>query len=607
MDAHLTRSPSLSEKGTVLSNPTSSTSTSSSSSLAGSPPLPSTSRLSYESSHSSSRCSTATVTPTPTSASSDTLVAYGAHKPLQPSTLRLVITHAGAALTLFLATTDATIVSTALPTITSEFNANQAEYTWISVTYMLTQTAFQPLYGRLSDLVGRMAVLYGSIFIFALGSALCGAAQNITWLILARAIAGVGGGGIVSLVWTITSEIVDVRNHAKWSQALSLTWACSAVAGPLLGGVFSLYMNIPICALSTLILWLSLRHTYIGRSSQVSSWSAFAQRFDFIGLLLFMVGSSCIVIGFNLATQCGWTSVLTVALIVAGIVVLLLAATYEVRTKRDALFPPVVFKDRTIVITLVASFLHNFAFNAGTFYLALYLQAVNGLSPLEAGMAMLPYSLGSSLASMPTAWLIGWWAHRRPDTACQKYLICAGLAIASVGFGLMMLMSEHSSRACQVAFPLIAGVGLGMLFHAPYQVFTRALGRREVASGTSAFFLVRFTGATVGLAVAGAVFLDQLARTLPPGVDASMVLESVDALRPQEDWPEIVHALSLAIKAIWAVCCPCLGIALLISMFTRKISLDDAAASPGRGRDEQADEKALEARGGGAPVPLETV
>ena len=131
----------------------------------------------------------------------------------------------------------------------------------------------------------------------------------------------------------------------------------------------------------------------------------------------------------------------------------------------------------------------------------------------------------------------------------------------------MMLLSDTSPRSTQIAFPLIDGVGLGMLFHAPYQVFTRALRRQEVASGTSAFFLVRFTGATVGLvsfrastgtsaiahsgspkAVAGAVFLGQLRDRLPAGVDAPVVLETLDVLRARSDWPTILHALSLATK-----------------------------------------------------------
>ena len=278
------------------------------------------------------------------------------------------------------------------------------------------------------------------------------------------------------------------------------------------------------------------------------------------------------------------------------------------------------------MITLVVTFLHNLAFNAGTFYLALYFQvraslwfllvwpligeqAVNGLSPLEAGMTMLPYSLGSSLASMPSesssslqhftstltpasAQLPGSLgtisgatstppvksissvqASPCPRSDSVRVLHCLHhrSAGANEAQGLMMLMSDASPRSTQVAFPLIAGVGLGMLFHAPYQVFTRALRRQEVAAGTSAFFLVRCTGATVGLvsflcfssrnvcrrrsltprlrqAVAGAVFRDQLSETLPAGVSASSVLESLDVLQSRDDWPAILRALTLAIK-----------------------------------------------------------
>lgn len=111
------------------------------------------------------------------------------------STSRLLFVHIGAAMALFLATTDATIVSTSLPTIASDLAASQSQYTWVGVAYMLTQTAFQPLYGKLSDLMGRKNILYGSMLIFSIGSLLCGAAHSIEGLILARALAGIGGGG----------------------------------------------------------------------------------------------------------------------------------------------------------------------------------------------------------------------------------------------------------------------------------------------------------------------------------------------------------------------------------------------------------------------------
>ncbi|TFY83745.1 hypothetical protein EWM64_g280 [Hericium alpestre] len=360
----------------------------------------------------------------------------------------------------------------ALPTIVAQFGASQNEYTWVGVSYMLTQTACQPFYGRISDLVGRKNVLFASIFIFALGSLLCGTAQTILWLILARGLAGVGGGGIVSSVWVITSEIVEVHQRAKWSQALSITWSCSAIAGPLLGGVFSsshstllnwrwaFYLNLPICLVATIVLAISLHGTALSRP-QDATWRSFVERFDFLGLFLFIAASSCVIVGFSFVTLQGWTSPSTLSLVIIGVIAFVLAGFYEVNTRREALFPPAAFKDLAIIIILVVNFLHNFAFNAGTFYLALYYQP------------------------------------------------------------------------------------------------------HELATGTSAFFLVRFTGATVGLSVAGAVYQSQLSETL----------ETLSST-------EFSHAVARSIQAIWTLCAPCLGFALLLSVFLRSFSVDGTAEQP---------------------------
>ncbi|KII93380.1 hypothetical protein PLICRDRAFT_171143 [Plicaturopsis crispa FD-325 SS-3] len=505
------------------------------------------------------------------------------------SIFRLLMAHIGAALALFLATTDATIVSTSLPTITSDLAASETQYTWVGVSYMLTQTAFQPLYGKISDLVGRTTVLYGSMAIFAAGSLLCGAAQTITWLIIARAVAGIGGGGIVSSVWVITSEIVEVQSRAKWSQALSVTWACSAVAGPLLGGFFSntkslswrwaFYLNVPVCFVALVVLLISLRNVHLGRPKS-ASWRALGQKFDFIGLLLFMTGTSSIVVGFSFAADYGWTAPLTLTLIILGIVILICGGFYELRTKREALFPRAIFNNLTTGIILVVTFLHNFAFNAGTFYLALYFQAANGSTPLQAGLLMLPYSLGSSLASMPAAWFIGLWQKKTKDMSGQKWVICTGLILAALGFGLLILLHENSPSALQAVFPLIAGAGLGMLFHAPYQVFTKALKPQEIATGTSAFFLVRFTGATIGLSVAGAIFYGRLQSHLPAdyqftGSSSSIDWHSLHDLEPLELRSQVLHVVSSAIQAVWLVCAPCLGVALAISAFLRIHPMDN--------------------------------
>ncbi|KAF5377427.1 hypothetical protein D9615_005144 [Tricholomella constricta] len=518
----------------------------------------------------------------------------------QLSTFRLLMAHLGAALTLFLATTDATIVSTSLPTIASDLDASQNQYTWVGVAYMLTQTALQPLYGRISDLVGRKNVLFSSMAIFALGSLLCGAAQvrdlliqnqnirddsnqTITWLIAARALAGIGGGGIVSSVWVITAEIVEVQHRAKWSQALSLTWSCSAIAGPLLGGIFSsksdssllswrwgFYLNLPVCLFGFLVLFPSLRGVRLGKSSN-ASWRTMATKFDFGGLILFMGGTSCIVLGFSFATDNGWAAPSTVVLIILGLIVLVCGGVYEAHTSRECLFPPSTFKDLTAVIILIVTFLHNFAFTAGTFYLALYYQAANGSTPLQAGIKLLPYALGSSLASMPAAWFIGYWQRRTKSTSGQNIMISFGLMISTLGFGLLILLNENASLSAQVSFPLVSGIGLGMLFHAPYQVFTRALRPRELATGTSAFFLVRFTGATVGLAVAGAVFYARAYNRLPADLPMDESGTSIDygllrSIEPLVLRQQVLRVVSSSIQTIWIVCSPCLGLAFLVTL-----------------------------------------
>lgn len=505
------------------------------------------------------------------------------------SVARLLFVHIGAAMTLFLATTDSTIVSTSLPTIVSELQASQSQYTWVGVAYMLTQTAGQPLYGRLSDLVGRKNVLYVSMMIFALGSLLCGAAKNIMSLIISRGLAGLGGGGIVSSVWVITSEIVEPQNRAKWSQALSITWSCSAVAGPILGGLFStgfsttinwrwaFYMNLPVCLVAFLLLSISLRDVTLGNTKD-ASWKSFTEKFDFIGLLLFMLGTSCLVIGFSFAMSDGWTSPSTLSLVTIGPVILACAGFYEVHTTREALFPPASFKNLTVVIILAVTFLHNFAFTSGTFYLALYFQAVDGMTPLQAGVQMLPYSLGSSLASMPAAWFIGFCQSRKNDTSGQKWTIVSGLLISTIGFSLLITLKDASSHVTQFCYPLIAGIGLGFLFHAPYQVFVKALHPSELATGTSAFFLVRFTGATIGLAVAGIVFDKQLSHALPIGYQiqgsSSINWRLLSLIEPLSLRNEVLSAVALAIKSIWIVSAPLLGVAVVISLFMKCFSVE---------------------------------
>ncbi|THH09862.1 hypothetical protein EW145_g1715 [Phellinidium pouzarii] len=400
--------------------------------------------------------------------------------------LRLLFAHIGAALALFLATTDATIVSTSLPTIIADLHASQSMYPWVGVAYAVSQTALQPLYGRLSDLLGRKVVLYTRPL---LGGAFSDSSGMLSW---------------------------------RWA----------------------FFINLPLGAIASLLLLFSLRNVPFRPASGLT-WKDLWLKFDFFGLVFFMCGTIGVVLGFSFSSQYG-------------------------------------------CVILVISFLHNFAFNAGTFFLALYYQAVNGSNALEAGMRMLPYSLGSSIASIPAAWFIAHRQRKTKTTAGQKLVISLGLAIAILGFapavvhtGLLTILNERSSIALQEIAPLFAGIGIGMLFHSPYQVLTKALRPEDIASATGAFFLVRFTGATCGLAVAGAVFNGRLSNSIYPSVlgsaSSTIDLRGLSKLQPLLLRQEVLHAVSSAIQSIWIVCAPCLGIALLISPLIKTVSTDSAS------------------------------
>jgi len=256
-----------------------------------------------------------------------------------------------------------------------------------------------------------------------------------------------------------------------------------------------------------------------------------------------------------------------------------------------------MFRNLSVGVILIIAFLHNFAFNAGTYFLALYYQAVDGTTALEAGMRMLTYSLGSSLASIPVAWFIGWKMRRTKTTIGQKIVITLGLSISTIGFGLMIMLNEHTSVARQELAPLLAGIGIGMLFHAPYQVLTIALGPKGIACATSAFFLVRFTGSTCGLAVASAIFNGQLSSSGNAGVlisssGSSIDLRALSHLQPLALRQEVLRSVAKAIQSIWMVCTPCLGFAILISPLIRTASASQHEAGAKQERQTTAMEKA---------------
>ena len=129
----------------------------------------------------------------------------------------LPVVMTGIMLTVFLAALDQTICATALPTIAASLHSNASDYSWVGSAYLLASTAVIPLYGRMSDLIGRKRLLYFAIVLFLFGSAMCGAAQSSTWLSVCRGVQGLGGGGIISLANILIGDIVSLKDRGTYA------------------------------------------------------------------------------------------------------------------------------------------------------------------------------------------------------------------------------------------------------------------------------------------------------------------------------------------------------------------------------------------------------
>lgn len=160
---------------------------------------------------------------------------------VEKSTWRHIVLVASMFMALFLPALDQTIVSTALPKIMENLNAANSNegYTWIGSAYALAQAVVQPLFGQASEAFGRKWAFLTAIAIFTLGSALCGSAQNVGWLIAARVVQGIGGGGITSLVFILIGDLVGTRKRGKYQGFIGATWAVASALGPVIGGIFA--------------------------------------------------------------------------------------------------------------------------------------------------------------------------------------------------------------------------------------------------------------------------------------------------------------------------------------------------------------------------------
>jgi EmrB/QacA subfamily drug resistance transporter len=402
----------------------------------------------------------------------------------------------GLIISLLIVAIDSTITTTAMPKIIASLGGLQY-YVWPFTIYLTTVIISAMLSGKLSDFYGSKKILIGALLVFVSGSVLCGFSQNMTELIIFRALQGLGAGIIVTIPKKIIAEMFPPRQRGKYMGLFGVAGGISTVIGPTLGGIITdtlgwqwiFFVNVPIGIIS-----LSLIIPYLPEFGVIVKEKVM----DYLGIITFTGALTSFLVALTFSQQNNVISGALLDSLWIFSLIMISGFIYAELKAKEPILPLYLFRNSVFTISTVSVFLLGAISLAGTVYIPLFLQLVQGLSPSASGV----YLTALMFAMIITAILSGQIISK---TGTYKKLAIISFAIGAFGMFLLSTLTQNTNNLELIVYEIIVGIGAGLAMPIFIIASQNAVAKRDLGVVTSSSMYFEQLGSVIGLAVLGTI------------------------------------------------------------------------------------------------------
>ncbi|KAE8449139.1 hypothetical protein EG329_008523 [Mollisiaceae sp. DMI_Dod_QoI] len=504
-----------------------------------------------------------------------------------PKGLSRALTLTSSALAMFLISLDRTIIATAIPRITDEFHSLN-DIGWYATTYMITNCAFQLVFGKIYKFYSTKWVFLFVFGIFEVGSAICGAAPNSVALIVGRAIAGLGASGVVSGSMMILVHTVPLHKRPLYAALFAATVGVASILGPVLGGVLTsnaswrwcFYINLPIGGITIPVIIFCLKTP--SPCTTKSTLMEQLAKLDPLGTLCFVPSVICLV----LALQWGgstyaWSDRRVVACLVIFAMLMLAFIGIQIRAGDKATVPPRIIKQRSIASGAWLQFCGAGSVYILAYYMPLWFQAVKSVDAAQSGVRILPTVV---------ALIIGAFAGGLITKKSGYYVpvVILSAIVAPIGVGLITTFEPDTTYEKWIGYQVLYGLGQGMSMQVAPLLAQTVLSKTDVSIGTAIMLFAQQLGSIVFIAISQNIFLGHLLRNLSriSGLDASTILNTgatdLRTIIPIGDLFAVIQAYNGGVVKTFDIstACACLVALSAVAMEWRSIKREVTKSIP---------------------------